>query len=349
MEATMLTVVVGGQYGSEGKGKIAQYLAVARDATAVVRVGGSNSGHTGFSGDGNLHVLRQLPTAALLPDTVCVLGPGSYIDVVVLMRELAETGLDPERLKIDRNAFTITEEDKQAEQTSGIVASIGSTGSGTGAAVARRVGRARPGLTVRDVSELQPFLTDTTKLLRGMLDTHARVIVEGTQGFGLSVLHSPHYPFATSRDTSAAGAVAEAGLSPRDVDEIALVLRTFPIRVAGDSGPLVGEINWQDVRSESGYEHELSEYTSVTRKLRRVARFDPEIVRRAIAVNQPTLIAMNHIDYVDAECSRLGELTDRAWAFIRDVRAGIGRNVDLVGLGPTAIVELAPRLAHAAS
>jgi adenylosuccinate synthase len=347
MEAGMLTIVIGGQFGSEGKGKIAEYLAAENRAAAVVRVGGSNSGHTGFRGDGELKVLRQLPTAALLPETICVLGPGSYIDVALLMRELKETGLAAERLKIDEKAFTISDADRTAEEKSGLVQSIGSTGSGTGAAVARRIRRESPALTVRDAPELRPFLTDTTKLLRGMLDSGARVIVEGTQGFGLSLLHSPHYPYATSRDTSAAGALAEAGLSPRDVDEIVLVLRTFPIRVGGPSGPLAGEMAWNDVASQSGRDHELAEYTSVTGRLRRVARFDPEIVRRAIAVNQPTLIAMNHIDYVDVECAVRGELTERAWAFIRDVRESIGRNVELVGLGPTTLVDLSPRLARA--
>jgi adenylosuccinate synthase len=96
-----VTVVVGGQFGSEGKGKVAQYLASEQRAAAVVRVGGSNSGHTGFATDGERHVLRQLPTAALLPDVLCVLGPGSYIDADLLLAEIARTGLDSSRLLID--------------------------------------------------------------------------------------------------------------------------------------------------------------------------------------------------------------------------------------------------------
>src|SRR5206468_1357773 len=101
---------------------------------------------------------------------------------------------------------------------------------------------------------------------------------------------SPDYPFVTSRDTSAAGATAEAGLSPLDVDQVALVLRSFPIRVAGRSGPLPNEITWEKLTRESGHRGTLAEFTSVTGRLRRVARFDAEIVRRAIAVNAPTLV-----------------------------------------------------------
>lgn len=344
-----VTVVVGGQYGSEGKGKVAQFLAATQSARAVVRVGGSNSGHTGFAADGTLHVLRQLPTAALLPDVLCVLGPGSYVEPDLLLKELEATGLAPERLLVDERAFVITPEDRVSETRSGQVDRIGSTASGTGAAVARRVNREFGTATVRDAAELSPFVADTTQLLRQLLRQSARIIVEGTQGFGLSVLHSPHYPYATSRDTSAAGAVSEAGLSPRDVDHVALVLRTFPIRVGGNSGPLAGETSWDVVGEESGSRHKLAEFTSVTGRLRRVARFDPEIVRRAIDVNLPTIIALNHVDYVDAECDVVGTLTDKARRYIRGISDEIGAAVDLVGLGPTKMIDLAPRIARAAS
>src|SRR5438270_12795356 len=99
-----VTVVVGGQLGSEGKGKVAQYWASQGRASAVVRVGGSNSGHTGYDRNGSRVVLRQLPTAALLPNVLCVLGAGSYIDVDLLLREIAVSGIEPERLSIDERA-----------------------------------------------------------------------------------------------------------------------------------------------------------------------------------------------------------------------------------------------------
>jgi adenylosuccinate synthase len=341
-----VTVVVGGQFGSEGKGKVAQYLAAERDAAAVVRVGGSNSGHTGFSGD-DRYVLRQLPTAALLPDVLCIIGPGAYVDPDLLLDEMRLTKLAPERLLIDERAFLITPQDKADERASGLTEAIGSTASGTGAAVARRVSRAAVTPAVRDVPELAPYAAATGPILRSLLAQRKRVIIEGTQGFGLSVLHSPHYPYATSRDTSAAGAVAEAGLSPLDVEDVALVLRTFPIRVAGNSGPLPGETSWEALTRESGADEMLSEFTSVTKKLRRVARFDPVIVRKAITVNLPTLIVMNHIDYVDAACSRTERLTEKAHAFIRQTSSEIDAPIDLVGLGPTALVPASPRLAKA--
>src|ERR1700730_6357809 len=127
----------------------------------------------------------------------------------------------------------------------------------------------------------------------------AQVIVEGTQGFGLSLLHSPYYPYVTSRDTTAAAALSEAGLSPIDVDRIVLVLRAFPIRVSGNSGPLPQETSWAEISREGQHDHQLTELTTVTRRIRRVAQFDAEIVGLALEANRPTEVVLNHMDYVD--------------------------------------------------
>jgi adenylosuccinate synthase len=343
-----VTVVVGGQFGSEGKGKVAQFLAAEQSAQAAVRVGGSNSGHTGITPSGERLVLRHLPTPALLPDVACVIGPGSYVDPEVLLFEIELVGLSKDRVMIDENAFLITSADCDAEREGGLRDSIGSTLSGTGASVSRRIAR-RDVTTVRSDPRLRPYVRDVSPFLRSVIDRSERIIVEGTQGFGLSVIHSPHYPFVTSRDTSAAGAIAEAGLSPLDVDQVALVLRSFPIRVAGRSGPLPNEITWETLARESGYPDTLAEFTSVTGRLRRIARFDAEIVRQAIAVNCPTLVVMNHIDYVDARCLERGTLTERARTFVAETATAIGRNIDLVGLGPSKIVETRPQLASVAS
>ena len=299
------TVIVGGQFGSEGKGKVAQLWAQKTRAGAAVRVGGSNSGHTSLSApDGQRRVLRQLPTAALLPDVVCVLPPGAYIDPDVLLREIAEVGLAPERLVIDPLAMLISAADIAVERESGLGDRIGSTCSGTGAAVARRIARLGRDQLAAEHPALQPYLGSSAEILRAILDRGGHVVLEGTQGFGLSLLHSPHYPKVTSRDTTAAAAIAEAGLSPRDVDEVVLVTRAFPIRVAGDSGPFgAPELDWGTIAAEGGHGEALSEFTSVTGRLRRVARFDPAIVREAIRANRPDKIVLNHVDYLDAGCT----------------------------------------------
>jgi adenylosuccinate synthase len=216
-------------------------------------------------------------------------------------------------LKIDPNAAVITEREKQEEAASTLRQSIASTLSGTGAAVGRRVARVRGLRLVKDEPRLKPFIAWVSQILRSHLVAGDRLILEGTQGFGLSVLHSCDYPYVTSRDTTAAAFVSEAGLSPLDVDEVILVLRAFPIRVGGNSGRLPNETDWKTIALASGCREDLVECTSVTKTIRRVARFDLEIVRQAILVNRPT-------------------------AFVEDVQRNLRGFISYFGFGPSSLV-----------
>lgn len=121
------------------------------------------------------------------------------------------------------------------------------------------------------------------------------------------------------------------------MDDVTLVIRCYPIRVAGDSGPLTGETSWEQIAVEAGIEADITEWTTVTRKMRRVGRFDPEIVYRAIQANRPSRIVLNHLDYVDPQV-RDGCLTAKASAFVEKVEAGIGRRVDWLGIGPGQVM-----------
>ncbi len=336
-----VTVIVGGQYGSEGKGKVAHWLAREQSASVAVRTGGPNAGHTVIDDREYPLVLRQLPTAAILPDATCVLGAGSYIDTDLLLAEISKTGLGADRLHIDPNASVISEDDKKREREGTLRASIGSTQSGTGAAVIRRIERQKATNLAGNDDRLAAYVRPVTEFLRSQLSRGKRVILEGTQGFGLSVLHSPHYPFVTSRDTTASAFVSEVGLSPLDVDEVVVVLRAFPIRVAGNSGTLPNEIDWRTISRESGSLSPVIEYTSVTQKIRRVARFDPGVVRAAISVNRPTHIVLNHIDYVDMDCKRLNLLSEKASNFVETVEVSIGARIDYFGFGPASLTTRA--------
>lgn len=338
-----VTVVFGGQFGSEGKGKVAHALARRCGPSIAVRVGGANSGHTVIDPDGRVRKFRHLPTASILPGMISVIAAGSYIDADVLMSEIAETRLDPTRLLIDPNAVVITGGHRSAENASGLRERIGSTQSGTGAAVVSRLVRDGTAAFAASDERLRSFVRDTRSFLRKNLEVGRRVFVEGTQGFGLSVLHSPHYPNVTSRDTSAAGFISEAGLSPLDVDEIVMVIRAFPIRVAGNSGPLPNEIDWETVRRESGYDIDITERTTVTDNVRRVARFDGAVVRAAIEANTPTKIVLNHLDYIDATCRKSHCLSAKAKYFVCAVEAQLGSKIDFVGFGPSDIVPRADK------
>lgn len=331
-----VSVVVGGQFGSEGKGKVALELVRRDPATSiVVRPGGTNSGHTAYAKDGRRFVLRQLPAASIDGNVMIVLPAGAYIDVGLLFHEIALVGLSPAQIAIDPRAQIIREEHIQWEQEAQLVDSIGSTGSGTGAAVISRYARCAVSLPhatqAGEVAELLPYVRDVSPILDRALQEGQRVVIEGTQGFGLSPIHGDAWPKCTSRDSTAAAFLSEAGISPLHVDEIVLVLRCHPIRVAGDSGPLAGETSWEHIAAEAGVVGDVREFTSVTHKLRRVGVFDSEMVRKAMLANAPTAVVLNHLDYIDGTIAGCATLSSKALDFVRDVEVRLGRSIDFVG------------------
>ena len=334
-----VTVVVGGQYGSEGKGKLVSHLACSsRDAVAVVRCGGPNAGHTAVASGVTLQ-LRQLPCGVVDARASLYMAAGMVIDLPVLLDEIARCHVTPDRLVIDRNACVITDVDRSNEVTGSLRDRIGSTLSGTGSATARKVLR-DPDLPIaRDVAELKPYIGDVAELINAHLDAGTEVVVEGTQGYGLSLHHSDFYPFATSRDTTAAAFLSEAGLSPLTVREIYMVLRTYPIRVAGNSGPLPGEITWAKLSENARYPHAVAEYTTVTKKLRRVAHFDWDMAKKAVRANRPTGIALHGADYLDygdygkTDWSSLSRTTRE---FVRSLEDMLEVPVSFVFTGPSA-------------
>lgn len=328
-----VTVVVGGQFGSEGKGKVAHYLAKEMNALVSIRCGGPNSGHTVIDQSGKPIIFQQLPTASILPDINIVLCAGTYIDLGILKKEIKIASLNSERLYIDPNAVIITPEILKTERNNGLIEAIGSTGSGTGEAVLRRVGRKQKFKFAKDIIEIKQYVRETNNFLRNCLSKNKRIIIEGTQGFGLSLLHSPYYPNVTSRDTTAASFVSESGLSPLDVDDIVLTIRAFPIRVSGNSGFLPKQTTWETITKDSGAPIKLEERTSVTKKIRRVALFDPEIVINSILVNKPSRIVLNHLDYLDWG-ARTGNQSLKVSKFIKRVERDLESKIDFIGFGP---------------
>jgi len=117
-----------------------------------------------------------------------------------------------------------------------------------------------------------------------------------------------------------------------------MVIRCHPIRVAGDSGGLLGETTWETIAAEAGLPLDYREYTTVTGKVRRVGRFDPGLVRRAIAANSPSRVVLNHLDYVDPRVRTSG-ITVKARVFVEKIERDIERRVDWLGTGPANIIE----------
>lgn len=333
-----LTVIVGGQYGSEGKGKMASYLAkTAGRGVYSVRSGGSNAGHTAYRDD-TPHRLRQLPSGAVVPHTPLRIAAGAVVDLPVLRREVHDLAIDLRRLMIDRNAVVMEDADSAAETLQGLRERVGSTLSGTGVATTRKIMRAEGLHLAQHEPSLRHVVGRVSEDLNWALDRGEHVVIEGTQGFGLSLHHSEHYPFVTSRDTTAAAFLSDVGLSPLLVTDVILVLRTFPIRVAGNSGPLNEETTWQQIAAYSSANPiTLGEYTTVTQQLRRVGMFDWDLAGRAIRANRPTVIALHGADYLDRAdygVSDWSDLSTRSTEFVRRIEAAFDVPVGYVFTGP---------------
>ena len=334
-----VTVVVGGQFGSEGKGKVAHWLAREQGAEYAIRVGGPNSGHTVVE-NGCPVVLRQLPTPALAGGVIAIIPAGAYIAEEVLLEEIEEVRLAKGQLCIAPSAVVIDDSMRADERDAGLIEAIASTAQGVGSAVARRAMRDASVGFASDSRRIRGYVrADLNRMLDDALSGGARVLVEGTQGFGLSVLHGGHYPYATSRDTTAGGAVSEAGLSPMDVDCVALTLRAFPIRVGGNSGELPLEMSWNDVTRGSGGSRDLTEYATVSGRPRRVARFQEDIVRHAISVNRPKSLFLNHVDYFDYSLYEQPCVSEAAAREVARLESRVGRKIDHIGVGPSTILR----------
>lgn len=294
----MITAVIGAQYGSEGKGKVVEKLAHEYDV--FVRVGGPNAGHVIYFED-QRYIMRSVPCGWINPNAKLVIGAGAVISIPVLMNELDNLReLDPEidkRVYVDFNATIITEDNVLAEQKLAI--DIASTGQGVGEARKSKIGRTAK--TAKDYEELQPYLADTVMLLE--LWKHQNILLEGTQGTHLSLTHG-EYPYTTSHDTTVNQLCADVGISATILDKVIAVIRIFPIRVGGNSGPLARESSFEALAERT---EGVVEKTSVTKKTRRIGYLDWTKLHRTKILNTPTHIAVMFTDYYNPQSA---DITD---------------------------------------
>jgi adenylosuccinate synthase len=337
----LVDILVGGQYGSEGKGNVAFYL--ADEYGLLVRVGGPNAGHKVPLPTPFTH--RLLPSGTMAnPDAKLLVGPGATLDIDVLMKEVADCAVEMGRLFIDPQAMIIEKEDVSAETD--LVTSIGSTGKGGGSAAGRRImGRNAASTEVpvrlaRDLKELRPYIRPAAEILEDAYRRGDRILLEGTQGTALSLYHGS-YPHVTSRDTTAAGCLAEAGIGPHRVRRVVMVTRVYPIRVqsptGGDSGPMSREISLETIAKRSNVDLDdliRTEKGSVSNNQRRIGEFDWQLLRRASELNGATDIALTFADYIDArnrQARRYDQLTPETILFIEEIERVAGVPVSLIG------------------
>lgn len=347
-----INIVCGAQFGSEGKGAVSAWLADQLDSPICVRVGGPNAGHTVVAPTGKTYKLQQIPTGIVWGNS-CYIAAGSEIDISILNREakiLEDDGIRvKDRLVIDDSATVLLEKYSLAEREgvshgeAGLTKRIGSTGKGVGAARAARIWR--EAVTIRDtviIADGSDYIVGDTRLLLEDEIVHGgSILIEGTQGYGLG-LHTKYYPFTTSGDARAIDFLAQVGLSPWAYlgveTKVWLVARTYPIRVAGNSGPLLGETSWEEIGQPV-------EHTTVTKKPRRVGAWDPDLVREAISANggHSVNLVLTFLDYLYPKLkyeTNWVKIEEMAGDYLEELEEDLGVNIAAVGTGPSCLVKV---------
>jgi adenylosuccinate synthase len=163
-----------------------------------------------------------------------------------------------------------------------------------------------------------------------------RILLEATQGFGLS-LNYKHYPFCTSTDLTPYQLLQDAEM-PFGVHnvEVWMVVRTFPIRIAGNSGYLKDEISWEKLQLKYG-SHIPVEQTTVTQKTRRVGEFDYDLVKDAIRQCRPNKIVLTFFDYLFPTVTEpISEEQDK---WLLGLESKMGAKISYLGVGIGKVIS----------
>jgi|TARA_B100001750_G_scaffold206176_2_gene183708 adenylosuccinate synthase len=321
------TVVIGGFFGDEGKGKIISYLALKDKPTIVVRGGaGPNAGHTIKDGK-QTYKVRMLSSGFLNKEARIMVGPGVVVNPDVFLKEITDFDVKG-RAFLDNNCGIIEESHREADSKGQLKDKIGSTGSGTGPANAERAMRTLK--LAKEIDVLQEYLIDVPLEVNSALDRGENVLIEGTQGTHLSLWHGT-YPFVTTKDVTASGICADVGIGPKKVNEVIVVFKSYLTRVG--TGPMPGELD-ADETSKKGWE----EFGTVTGRLRRAAEFDFDLAKRAIMLSSATQASITKLDVRFPKCAGVtsyNDLDEDAKEFIKNIEEKLGVTVTLIGTGPS--------------
>lgn len=324
-----VTILVGAQWGDEGKGKWIDILAQDMDIVARFQ-GGNNAGHTLYI-DGERIVLHQIPSG-LFQDKICALTAGVVVNPAQLVQEIKNvahhTQLTPERLWLSPRAHVITpwhifldsKHESESDQP------IGTTKRGIGPTYAEKANRT--GLRLGDyvdptrrqlwvnlmakrhpefagsvqadqdsweafhesAQQLAPYVVNTEALIRSRVKSGSRLLLEGAQGALLDINHGT-YPYVTSSGTAAGGAFASLGLSPRYVNRIYGVAKAYLTRVG--EGPFPTELFDEDGKAMAEKGHEFG---ATTGRPRRCGWLDGVALRYCVETNGFDGVILNKMD-----------------------------------------------------
>lgn len=325
-------VIYGGQFGSEAKRLFTEYYAEQFQPDIIVTNALPNSG--GFDSDGNKWSTLPIGYPAIL-----MISPGSAVSVKNLRKEMAQ--LPPgSRVVIHKNAAVVQDRHLKGEEA---FVRIGSTMTGGAAAIFEKMSR-----DPHAVITMESYAREVDPTLAGLVvgnDDWLDIIFEAkkilcicAQGHSLSI-NFGFYPYCTSRNTSPAQVVADAGIPMQWVQKIIGCFRTFPIRVANrfdDEGNMVGwsgpcyadqeETSWDEVGVKQ-------EYTSVSHKVRRVFTFSHDQLAESVAMNGTTDVFLNFMNYLapDRGSEMIGKVANTL--SLVSLATGIGCRLSYLGYG----------------
>jgi len=311
----MIDIIVGGQGGDEGKGDITRYLAEKGEYSFAAKVGGPNAGHSTYV-DGVKLGLKTIPCAFTNPNIQLYIPAGAYVNPDWLLAEIEKTGCK-NRFHIDHYTPLITKEHYEEERAdANLMGGIGSVGTGLGKCIRDRIERKKDLKFAKDDERLKPYLTDVTFIIQHCLKNNENGLIEGTQGFKLSLLHSREYPYTTSRDTTASTFAGEVGVGPKQIRDVWVVYKPYVTRVG--PGPLENEIF--DPKRLEKYHTIGGEKGTVSGRLRRAGEFDFYKADVANKINSATKLAITHLDMLEGFDKDLTKLTGEAKEFLENFK-----------------------------
>ena len=294
-----VSVIIDGQFGSTGKGLAASRIAFDNHYDIAIASLSPNAGHTFYDSDMNKYVTKSLPVTGILSKRCQIyLSSDAVIDPDILFDEIKKFDIDPARIAIHPRAAIITKDSKLEEQKSNGVKIIASTQSGTGAARASKI--MRNGVLAENYEPLKEFVCKLD--MQYYLQQGCSAVVETGQGVDLGLNHGLAYPYCTSRDPHPSYILGELSLHPKYFGKSLVVFRTFPIRVGNiiENGKEVGYSGpfWDDSKeidfSDIGVP---DEYTTVTKRKRRIATFSMKQYVNTLNIIEPDYILLNFINY----------------------------------------------------
>lgn len=322
-------VIIDGQWGSTGKGKLAGWFCEKERPDVVICDYMPNAGHTYVSENGKKVMVCQLPVGAAF-GIPSLLGPHCAINLDILRDEINNYG-HAAPISIHPLATIITTRDRDNEQTyAGRVANTAKGGHAASASKALRINTVQ---LAKDCPALRPYIRDTHQMAQSYLRSGATILVETAQGFDLGLNHGTTYPYVTGRDCLIGRALDNAGLPVRSIGAIIGSLRTYPIRVGntavGNSGPYYGdqqELTWDELSAIAGRFID-PERTTVTKRVRRVFTFSYQQIERFCDFVRPTHAFLNFVNYWTEE-QRAARLPD-----LQQFLAERGCHLCLLGTG----------------